>query len=67
LPFDFGRGESHGLAQPSETYVEISAILGGCVDEKEVLCKFLCHNIVVVHQSAIEPGIDTQFWEPETP
>jgi transposase len=28
----------------------------------EVLCKFLCHNIVVVHQSQIELGIELVFW-----
>jgi transposase len=30
--------------------------------KNEVLCKLLCHNIVVVHQSAIELGIDATFW-----
>lgn len=30
--------------------------------KNEVLCKFLCHNIVVVHQSAIELGIEPVFW-----
>ena len=30
----------------------------------EVLCKFLCHNICVVHQSIIELGIDGEFWKP---
>jgi hypothetical protein len=29
----------------------------------EVLCKFLCHNVVVVHQSMIELGITGEFWE----
>jgi hypothetical protein len=28
----------------------------------EVLCKFLCHNICVVHQSQIELGIEAGFW-----
>jgi transposase len=28
----------------------------------EVLCKFLCHNICVVHQSHIELGIEPIFW-----
>lgn len=28
----------------------------------EVLCKFLCHNICVVHQSHIELGIEPVFW-----
>jgi transposase len=31
----------------------------------EVLCKFLCHNIVVVHQSHIELGIEPVFWQNE--
>ena len=30
----------------------------------EVLCKFLCHNVCVVHQSIIELGIDGEFWKP---
>jgi transposase len=30
--------------------------------KNEVLCKFLCHNIVVVHQSQIELGIAPVFW-----
>jgi len=28
----------------------------------EVLCKLLCHNIVVVHQSQVELGIEPVFW-----
>ena len=31
----------------------------------EVLCKFLCHNIVVVHQSQVELGIEPVFWGDE--
>jgi transposase len=31
--------------------------------KNEVLCKFLCHNIVVVHQSHIELGIEPVFWK----
>jgi transposase len=31
--------------------------------KNEVLVKFLCHNIVVVHQSMIELGIDGTFWQ----
>src|SRR5205085_5999089 len=30
--------------------------------KNEVLCKFLCHNIVVVHQSQIELGVEPVFW-----
>jgi hypothetical protein len=33
--------------------------------KNEVLCKFLCHNIVVVHQSQIEFGIEPVFWQDE--
>jgi transposase len=37
--------------------------------KNEVLCKCLCHNIVVVHQSHIELGIEPVFWkdEPQQP
>lgn len=31
----------------------------------EVLCKVLCHNIVVVHQSHVELGIEPVFWQDE--
>jgi hypothetical protein len=30
--------------------------------KNEVLCKFLCHNIVVVHQAIAELGIEAKFW-----
>ena len=30
--------------------------------KNEVLLKFLCHNIVVVHQAIIELGIEAEFW-----
>ncbi len=33
--------------------------------KNEVLCKFLCHNIVVVHQSQIELKIEPVFWPSE--
>lgn len=33
--------------------------------KNEVLCKFLCHNIVVIHQSHIELGIEPIFWPNE--
>ena len=29
----------------------------------EVYCKFLAHNLCVVHQSTIELGIAGEFWE----
>jgi transposase len=31
--------------------------------KNEVLCKFLCHNICVVHSSHIELGIEPVFWD----
>lgn len=34
--------------------------------KNEVLLKFLCHNVVVVHQAIIELGIEGTFW-PEKP
>ena len=34
--------------------------------KNEVLCKFLCHNICVVHQSQVELGIEAEFWEKES-
>ena len=30
--------------------------------KNEVLCKFLCHNSCVVHQSQVELGIEPVFW-----
>ena len=35
--------------------------------KNEVLCKFLCHNILVVHQSQIELKIEPVFWPSEQP
>jgi transposase len=35
--------------------------------KNEVLCKFLCHNICVVHQSHVELGIEPAFWKDEPP
>ena len=31
----------------------------------EAMCKILCHNIVIVHQSHIELGIEPVFWKNE--
>jgi transposase len=31
--------------------------------KNEVLCKFLCHNVCVVHQSHVELGIEVTFWQ----
>jgi transposase len=33
--------------------------------KNEVLCKFLCHNVVVVHQSQVELGIEPMFFQSE--
>jgi transposase len=33
--------------------------------KNEVLCKFLCHNVCVVHQSHVELGIEPVFWKNE--
>ncbi len=30
--------------------------------KNEALCKLLCHNICVVHQSHVELGIEEAFW-----
>jgi transposase len=35
--------------------------------KNEVLCKFLCHNLCVVHQSHVELGIEPVFWGAEKP
>lgn len=35
--------------------------------KNEVLCKFLCHNIVVVHQAIAELGIEADFWKQASP
>lgn len=35
--------------------------------KNETLCKFLCHNICVIHQSHVELGIEPVFWQDETP
>ncbi|HEX3151424.1 MAG TPA: transposase [Gemmataceae bacterium] len=35
--------------------------------KNEVLLKILCHNVVVVHQSVIELGIEAEFWKDEPP
>ena len=31
--------------------------------KNEVLCKFLLHNVCVVHQSHVELGIEPVFWQ----
>jgi hypothetical protein len=34
--------------------------------KNEVLYKFLCHNLCVVHQSHVELGIEPVFWGERT-
>jgi hypothetical protein len=34
--------------------------------KNEVLCKFLCHNLVVVHQTHVGMGVEPVFWADET-
>jgi transposase len=59
----------HARSNVESTINMVKAKFGDSVRSKtdtamknEVLCKFLCHNIVVVHQSHIELGIDPVFW-----
>jgi transposase len=59
----------HQRSNAESTFSMVKAKFGDSVRSKtdvamknEVLCKFLCHNIVVVHQSHIELGIDPIFW-----
>ena len=33
--------------------------------KNEALCKFLCHNVCIVHQSHVELGIESTFWPQE--
>jgi transposase len=59
----------HVRSNVESTFSMVKAKFGDSVRSKtdvamrnEVLCKFLCHNIVVVHQAMIELGIDGEFW-----
>jgi transposase len=59
----------HVRSNVESTFAMAKAKFGDSVRSKtdvamknEVLCKFLCHNIVVVHQAIIELGIEGVFW-----
>jgi transposase len=59
----------HVRSNVEATFSMVKAKFGDAVRSKtdvatknEVLCKFLCHNIVVVHQAMLELGIDGEFW-----
>jgi transposase len=59
----------HQRSNVESTFSMTKAKFGDAVRSKtdtamknEVLCKFLCHNIVVVHQAVIELGIEPVFW-----
>jgi transposase len=71
--FQFRREEFlrhyHQRSNAESTFSMVKAKFGDSVRSKsdvamknEVLCKFLCHNIVVVYQSHIELGIEPVFW-----
>jgi len=62
----------HQRSKVESTFSMVNAKFGDAVRSKtdvamknEVLCKFLCHNIVVIHQSHRELGIAPVFWEDE--
>jgi transposase len=59
----------HVRSNVESTFSMLKAKMGDSVRSKtdvamknEVLCKFLCHNIVVVHQAIVELGIEGEFW-----
>ncbi len=63
---------SHQRSNAESTFSMIKAKFRDHVRSKtdvamknEVLCKFLCHNLCVVHQSHVEPGIEPVFWQDE--
>jgi len=71
--FQFRREEFlkhyHARSNAESTFSMVKAKFGDAVRSRtdvamknEALCKFLCHNIVVVHQSHIELGIEPVFW-----
>jgi transposase len=71
--FMFNRAEFltryHQRSNVESTFSMVKAKFGDSVRSKtdtamknEVLCKFLCHNIVVVHQAIEELGIAANFW-----
>ena len=62
----------HRRSNVESTFSMVKRKFGDAVRSKtdtaminEVLCKFLCHNIAVVHQSQVEPGIVPVFWKDE--
>ena len=68
----------HQRSNVESTFSMVKAKFGDAVRSKtdtamknEVLCKFLAHNLCVVHQSHIELGIEPIFWgdkpAPEAP
>lgn len=71
--FQFNRDEFlrhyHARSNVESTFSMVKAKFRDHVRSKtdtamknEVLLKFLCHNLVVVHQSMIELGIEGTFW-----
>jgi transposase len=71
--FQFNRADFlakyHARSNVESTFSMVKAKFGDGVRSKndvavknEVLLKFLCHNIVVVHQAIIELGIEATFW-----
>jgi Transposase DDE domain len=59
----------HKRSNVESTFSMVKAKFGDSVRSKldvamknEVLCKLLCHNICVVHQSHVELGIEPVFW-----
>lgn len=75
--FQFNRAEFlakyHARSNVESTFSMVKAKFRDHVRSKtdtamknEVLLKFLCHNIVIVHQAVIELGVEATFW-PEKP
>jgi transposase len=64
----------HKRSNVESTFSMIKAKFGDSLRSKtdtamanEALCKVLCHNVVVLIQSACELGIEAKFWEQEEP
>jgi transposase len=62
----------HQRSNAESTFAMLKATLGDSVRSKtdtamrnEVYCKFIAHNIRVVHQSQVELGIEGHFWTEE--
>jgi transposase len=71
--FQFRRAEFlqhyHARSNVESTFAMVKAKFQDSVRSRtdtamknEVLLKLLCHNVVVVHQSIVELGIDGEFW-----